>query len=255
MSDLTARYHAMFHAESGGFDARGRQRRARPARGAMPRRLPGTAGGGAGSRSTGRPRRAIRTRPGRSRCRCEARVPSRRRMSPAWSPTSTAPTRRSSRSATRLRRSRPSAGTPRSAAGSATPSPAGSLGRGGSQAAHRGGSASLRRRTGARSTSTASRRCRQVREIVGPAIVELSFTSIVIDPGATAIRDDLGKPRHRRRSIGAGHGERTGSNIDGIRMAVLTAASTASPGRWRTRSSAPAARASSPSRMTSPASC
>ena len=28
--------------------------------------------------------------------------------------------------------------------------------------------------------------------IVGPAIVESSFTSIVIDPGAVALRDDLG---------------------------------------------------------------
>ena len=28
--------------------------------------------------------------------------------------------------------------------------------------------------------------------IVGPAIVESRFTSIVIDPGATAVRDDLG---------------------------------------------------------------
>jgi N-methylhydantoinase A len=28
--------------------------------------------------------------------------------------------------------------------------------------------------------------------IIGPAIVESSFTSIVIDPGATAVRDDLG---------------------------------------------------------------
>ena len=57
-------------------------------------------------------------------------------------------------------------------------------------------------------------------EIAGPAIVESSFTSIVIDPGAIATRD-ASAPSSSTSERGR-HGERR-SNIDGIRMAVLTA--------------------------------
>ena len=82
ISDLTSRYHAMFHAESDRFDREGVN--AVLAR-LEERCLAFAAAAGAGaelSPSTGRRRRATRTRRGRSRCRSAARASTRRPMSP-----------------------------------------------------------------------------------------------------------------------------------------------------------------------------
>ena len=68
ISDLTARYHAMFHSDERRLRRRRGERGPRPAGSSAARRSPVPARCAA-ARSTGRPRRAIPTRPGRSKCR------------------------------------------------------------------------------------------------------------------------------------------------------------------------------------------
>ena len=174
ISDLTSRYHAMFHAASDSVRPRRRQRGARRA----------SRSGAAPSPKDAAPE----ARPYVIAWSTEARYPDqaweievplrgarfdRPMTSPGCSRISTARTRRSSPSATRPRRSRPSAGTRRCVAGSApqTPGRVRSAGPGARLPSRRVRFLQAREARDGRRLS-ASKRSRWASTIAGPAIVE-----------------------------------------------------------------------------------
>ena len=196
-------------------------------------------------RSSWRPRLAIRTRTGRSRCPCRSSG-SRTRTSSSFARTSMRATTRSSRSTTPSPPSRSSAGAPVSAAGFARRKPAKSSRQ---RATHKPDGTRRAYFRDAGEVDAAVRlfdALEPEKPLSGPALIESPTTTVVIELGATVEPEALRKPRYppdRRIGADGRGGRRAGRrgsrlmvtetarardvpadspSLDGVRMAVLS---------------------------------